>query len=397
MIIAATSNKKEINNQFPKQAVSICTLELDNDFSSSSSRDHIKNIVKTARIFKSKQKCFGSVISDRASCLLMYVFNGVTNTLSGQGGHAYLKEWLWWAGLLSMGAGEVANFAAYAFAPATLVTPLGALSVLVSAILSSFFLNEKLNLHGKIGCLLSILGSTVMVIHAPQEEEVETLDEMSNKLRDPGFVVFATVVVIVSLILIVVVGPRHGQTNILVYITICSVIGALSVSCVKGLGIAIKELFAGKPVLKRPLSWILLLSLTVCVSTQINYLNRALDIFNTSIVTPIYYVIFTTSVLTCSAILFKEWQHMAADDIIGTFSGFLTIIVGIFLLHAFKDVNFTLANLPVSLRKDDRAANGSLLSTYDCFNHDEESSTCVSEIQSTESLSARRNGSLSAF
>lgn len=30
-----------------------------------------------------------------------------------------------------MGAGEGANFAAYAFAPATLVTPLGALSVLV--------------------------------------------------------------------------------------------------------------------------------------------------------------------------------------------------------------------------------------------------------------------------
>ena len=30
-----------------------------------------------------------------------------------------------------VGIGEVANFAAYAFAPATLVTPLGALSVLV--------------------------------------------------------------------------------------------------------------------------------------------------------------------------------------------------------------------------------------------------------------------------
>lgn len=32
---------------------------------------------------------------------------------------------------LVVGAGEAANFAAYAFAPATLVTPLGALSVLV--------------------------------------------------------------------------------------------------------------------------------------------------------------------------------------------------------------------------------------------------------------------------
>lgn len=55
-----------------------------------------------------------------------------------------------------------------------------------SAILSSYFLNERLNLHGKIGCLLSILGSTVMVIHAPKEEEIETLSEMSHKLGDPG-------------------------------------------------------------------------------------------------------------------------------------------------------------------------------------------------------------------
>ncbi|KAJ1118635.1 hypothetical protein NDU88_006824 [Pleurodeles waltl] len=319
------------------------------------------------------------------------------STRAGQGGHAYLKEGLWWAGLLSMGAGEVANFAAYAFAPATLVTPLGALSVLVSAILSSYFLSEKLNLHGKIGCLLSILGSTVMVIHAPQEEEMETLNEMSRKLVDPGFVVFATGVVIVSLMLIFVVGPRHGQTNILVYITICSVIGALSVSCVKGLGIAIKGLLAGKPVLSHPLSWILLLSLIICVSTQINYLNRALDIFNTSLVTPIYYVFFTTSVLTCSAILFKEWQHMSADDLIGTFSGFLTIIVGIFLLHAFKDINLTLSNLPVSFRKDDHVANGSVSSNvYERFNHDEESQT-QSELPSGEHFSLRRNGSLTTF
>lgn len=87
---------------------------------------------------------------------------------------------------------------------------------------------------------------------------------------------------------------------------------------------------------------------------------------------------------------------MAADDIIGTFSGFLTIIVGIFLLHAFKDVNFTLENLPLSLRKDDRAANGTMMTTYDGYD-DEESSPCLGEMQSTESVSGRRNGSLSAF
>jgi uncharacterized membrane protein len=53
----------------------------------------------------------------------------------------------------AVGVGEAANFAAYAFAPASLVTPLGALSVLVAAILSSRFLNENVTLLGKVGSL----------------------------------------------------------------------------------------------------------------------------------------------------------------------------------------------------------------------------------------------------
>ncbi|XP_033937461.1 magnesium transporter NIPA2 isoform X1 [Pseudochaenichthys georgianus] len=314
---------------------------------------------------------------------------------AGQGGHAYLKEWLWWAGLLSMGAGEAANFAAYAFAPATLVTPLGALSVLVSAVLSSYFLTERLNLHGKLGCLLSILGSTTMVIHAPQEEEISSLDHMSEKLVDPAFLSFAIVVIIVALIFIFVVGPRHGQSNILVYITICSVIGSLSVSCVKGLGIAIKEAIAGKDVVGNPLAWILLLGLLACVSTQINYLNKALDIFNTSLVTPIYYVFFTTSVLSCSAILFKEWGHMGAGDVIGTLSGFLTIIVGIFLLHAFKDVSVSLSSLAVSMRKDERPAANGVASHYELL-HESTGDMEDREMGLPFDSVSRRNGAMTS-
>ncbi len=82
--------------------------------------------------------------------------------------------------------GEGANFAAYAFAPATLVTPLGALSVLVSAVLASKLLKEKLNLLGKLGCLICVLGSTVIVIHSPKEQELQTMRELAEKLKDPG-------------------------------------------------------------------------------------------------------------------------------------------------------------------------------------------------------------------
>ena len=43
----------------------------------------------------------------------------------------------------------------------------------------------------------------------------------------------------------------------------------------------------------------------VCVVTQMNYLNKALDLFNTAIVSPIYYVMFTTFTITASVILFQ--------------------------------------------------------------------------------------------
>ena len=57
---------------------------------------------------------------------------------AGIGGYSYLTEPLWWSGMLMMIVGEIANFAAYAFAPAILVTPLGALSIIVRCAKDTF-------------------------------------------------------------------------------------------------------------------------------------------------------------------------------------------------------------------------------------------------------------------
>ncbi|XP_073429182.1 magnesium transporter NIPA2-like isoform X2 [Dendrobates tinctorius] len=249
-----------------------------------------------------------------------------------------------------MGLGETANFAAYIFAPATLVTPLGGLSVLVSAILSSHFLNERLTFPAKIGCALSIFGSTIMVLHAPQEEEISTLGEMEQILKKPGFVAYASCVVLLSLALALLAAPRWGHTNVLVYMMICSLVGSLTVASVKGLGVAIKGLFLGNAVFKDPLTWLLLLCLIICISVQIHFLNRALDVFTASLVTPIYYVLFTSSVLICSAILFEEWRHLNFGNVLGTVSGFVTIILGVCMLHAYRDFPMHFSTLPNYLK-----------------------------------------------
>lgn len=270
---------------------------------------------------------------------------------AGMGGFGYLREWVWWAGLLLLGIGESANFAAYAFAPASLVTPLGALSVLVSAILSSKFLRERVNLLGKVGCLLCILGSVMIVIHSPEEGSVETMDELGFMLIEPGFITYVVTILIASTVLVVYFVPKYGNSNVLIYVLICSVIGSLSVMGCKGLGIAIRETFSGrKNEFKNFLSWFCMICVIIFVSVQMNYLNKALDIFNTSIVIPIYYVFFTTFVIIASSILFKEWTSLGAEDILGNMSGFLTVICAIFLLNAFKDWDISLSNLDNILR-----------------------------------------------
>lgn len=45
--------------------------------------------------------------------------------------------------------------------------------------------------------------------------------------------------------------------------------------------------------------------LASCLLTQLDYLNRALDLFNTAVVSPIYYVMFTLLSISASVIMFQ--------------------------------------------------------------------------------------------
>ncbi|RVE40604.1 hypothetical protein evm_014746 [Chilo suppressalis] len=125
------------------------------------------------------------------------------NLRASAGGYGYLKQWMWWTGLITMGVGEMTNLLAYAFAPAALVTPLGALSVIVTAVLSSKFLNEKLNIIGKIGCFLCVIGSIIFIIHSPKNEEIKTFMELIEKLSDCLFLTYVASVFAMSLVIVI--------------------------------------------------------------------------------------------------------------------------------------------------------------------------------------------------
>lgn len=188
-------------------------------------------------------------------------------------GYGYLKNAWWWTGMILMIIGEICNFVAYAFVDAILVTPMGALSVVVTAILSAIFLKERLSFVGKVGCFNCIIGSVVIVINAPEQSAVADIQDMKKLVIAPGFLSYAGVVIAGSVVIALWLGPKYGKRTMMVYLTICSLIGGLSVVATQGLGAAIVAQIAGKSQFKEWFLYVLLVFVISTLLTEIVYLN----------------------------------------------------------------------------------------------------------------------------
>lgn len=254
-------------------------------------------------------------------------------------GHEYLKNPIWWAGMLTMAVGEIANFAAYTFAPAILVTPLGALSVIIGAVLAAVFLKEELGTLGKMGCAICLLGSVIIVLHAPSDKDIQTVDEILGYAMTPLFLAYVVIVTVFALVMIYRIAPVYGTKNPIYYISICSSVGSISIVSIKAFGIALKLTLSGNNQFTHLSTYLFLSVVVVCIMTQMNFFNKALDQFDTSIVNPLYYVTFTTATLAANFILFRNYNEAGPKDSISLICGFLIIFSGVFLLNVSRKKN----------------------------------------------------------
>jgi hypothetical protein len=113
----------------------------------------------------------------------------------------------------------------------------------------------------------------------------------------------------------------------------------------KGFGIAIKLTGEGDNQFVTPAPYIFCGTVIICALTQINYFNKALDLFSTNLVTPIYYVMFTTTTIIASIILFEGIDKAMPVyvmifnfkiEIASIFIGFLIILIGVFMVNSAK-------------------------------------------------------------
>lgn len=188
-------------------------------------------------------------------------------------GYGYLKNFWWWTGMTLMIVGEICNFVAYAFVDAILVTPLGALSVVITTILSAIFLKERLSFVGKVGCFCCIIGSVTIAMNAPEQSSVKDIQGMQHFVLQPGFLVYAGVIIVGAVFTALWAGPRYGKNNMFVYISICSMVGGLSVVATQGLGSAILAQINGEEQFKHWFLYVLLAFVIGTLLTEIIYLN----------------------------------------------------------------------------------------------------------------------------
>ena len=149
------------------------------------------------------------------------------------------------------------------------------------------------------------------------------------------FLTYASLVVLLLVVLIGWIAPIHGTSNIMVYVAICSLLGSFTVPCSKGLGLAAQDAFGEGPSSRRALVLFVCLlgTLAVSILIQFTFINKALENFSSNIFEAIYYVTFTSTVIVASAILFKEWTAVGVVDCFGILCGLTTVSVGVLLLR----------------------------------------------------------------
>jgi hypothetical protein len=97
------------------------------------------------------------------------------------------------------------------------------------------------------------------------------------------------------------------------------------------------------------------------IAAEIHFLNKALGSFSTAIVTPVYYVIFTSASILTSAILFRGFVVESVAGGITLILGFFVIVAGVALLFQYSIKLNKVAQALIAKRKklesNDEAAN----------------------------------------
>ncbi|XP_075069978.1 NIPA-like protein 2 isoform X2 [Mixophyes fleayi] len=263
----------------------------------------------------------------------------------------YYQSKLWWCGILLMGIGELGNFAAYGFAPATLIAPLGCVAVIGSAAISVVFLKESLRASDVIGGALAITGTFLLVTFSPNVSQEVTALKVTRYVVSWQFLVYLILEIIIFCVLLYMY-KRKGVNHIVVLLLLVALLASVAVISVKAVAGMIAMTFKGYMQLTYAIFYVMAVVMVASCIFQVKFLNQAMKLYNATEVVPINFVFFTTSAILAGVIFYQEFRDAALLNIFMFLFGCFLSFLGVFLIarnqekHTFQEPFINFGDIP---------------------------------------------------
>lgn len=224
---------------------------------------------------------------------------------------SYLQSPIWWAGITMMTLGEAGNFLAYGFAPASLVSPLGVVALVSNCLIAPLLLHERFRWRDALGVIIAVAGCVTIVLSESDSNPKLGPDEIWDLISTWEFETYLGITVFLIIVL-AVTSNKFGERTILIDLGLVGLFGGYTALSTKGVASLLSNTIWR--VVTFPITYLLVAVLVFTAVMQIKYVNRALQRFNSTMVIPTQFVLFTISVIVGSAILYRDFERTTPKD-----------------------------------------------------------------------------------
>ena len=225
--------------------------------------------------------------------------------------------------------GEITgNFVALSLTSTAVVAPLGSLAIIVSGILATRYLDEKITKRNRRGYLLLITGVLCVLFVAPKNANALTAEELLTQMDRVAFKVYLVSVVAVGLWL---AWDLHNEKThrLSKFVLVSAILGSLTIMCGKATSVFLRLTLEGNSQFASLFPFFLIALLVASAVGQELFKQQAITKYDASKFWPSFFAAFNFFAVTLSLVLYpaEEDQNLVVFMIIYAI-GILLILQG---------------------------------------------------------------------
>lgn len=239
----------------------------------------------------------------------------------------YWRQFLWFAGLILLISGTIADMVALAFVAQSLIAPLGSITLIANTMVAPCFLGEVLTNKDIIGTVVTAIGCSLSVAFANHSETSYAFRELMYFFFNPGYLIF----------FIVAMGYLYGANKHIqrietseesiaemkktrvrpfLYASIGGTAGAFSVTFAKAFVELIKATIQSHNEFLTPGPYVVIIFLVGFSLMQVHYLNKGLQMFDALFIVPIYQTFWIVGNVFGGIMYYQEYRDFSLTDAI---------------------------------------------------------------------------------